>query len=46
MTELARKVMRMSDNGLDAEQILSCGVGSSVYEIEFIIEQIKVFRGG
>lgn len=46
MTDLAKRVMWLSDSGLDAEQILSHGVGDSVYEIDFIIEQIKVARGG
>lgn len=42
MTKLAEQILTEMNNGLDAEQMLSIGIGSSIYEIEFIMEQIKV----
>ena len=45
MTELAKQVLNAMNNNLDAEQMLAIGIGSSVYEVEFIMEQIKIAHG-
>lgn len=42
MTNLAKAIWNETRNGNDAEQILAKGIGSSVYEIEFIQEQLKM----
>lgn len=41
MTNLARKIWILTREGKDAEQILAMNIGSSVYEVEFIQEQLK-----
>ena len=45
MTNLAKAILNEMNNNLDAEQILAKGIGSSVYEVEFIMEQIKIAHG-
>lgn len=42
MTNLAKKIWNETRRGKDAEQILAMGIGDSVYEIEFIQEQLKI----
>ena len=41
MTNLAKKIWHATRMGNDAEQILAMGIGESVYEVEFIQEQLK-----
>tara|TARA_R110002012_G_scaffold253375_1_gene432423 strand:- start:528 stop:662 length:135 start_codon:yes stop_codon:yes gene_type:complete len=41
MTDLAKKIQNQMENGKDAEQIMAMGVGNSVYEVEFIMEQLR-----
>lgn len=45
MTPLAKEIMRAMDKGMDSEQILANNIGSSVYEVEFIMAQIEIARG-
>ena len=42
MTDLAKAIDAQMKAGKDAEQILAMGIGESVYQVEFIMEQIKV----
>lgn len=42
MTQQARTVMILVKQGFDTAQILAQGVGDSEYEIDFIIEQLRV----
>lgn len=41
MTDLAKKIQTQMANNKDAEQIMAMGIGSSVYEVEFIMEQLR-----
>ena len=43
MTALAKKIYQVMTNNpqLTAEDILAMDIGQSVYEVEFIMEQIK-----
>ena len=42
MTDLAKAINEQMEAGNDAEQILAMGIGDSVYQVEFIMEQIKI----
>lgn len=42
MTQQAHTIMTLVKQGFDAAQILSEGIGKSEFEVEFIIEQLKV----
>lgn len=44
MTSLAKEILSQQDKGKDAEQILAMGIGDSIYQVEFIMEQIKIAR--
>jgi hypothetical protein len=45
MTLLAKQIKYHMSIGEDAEQILARGYGSSVHEVGFIMEQIKIAQG-
>lgn len=46
MTLLAKQIKyHMFSLGEDAEQILARGYGSSIHEVEFIMEQLRIAEG-
>ena len=45
MTALATQIKTQMNTGKDAEQILAMGIGSSIHEVEFIMEQLRIAEG-
>ena len=45
MTSLAIKILNEMNKGKNAQEIIDMGIGNSVHEVEFIMEQIKFVQG-